>query len=414
MHTIKDICGHKNKRGHVGIEVEVEAKKFLPSIETKPWTSKPETSLRGYGMEYITAAPILCDSDKTDALKMLSEVLHDPKYQVNHDSPRTSVHVHVNVLGYTPTQVYTAACAYWLLENPLMEWCGPTRVGNKFCLRLKDAEGILGICRADATQQCSPFRYLRADACKYGGLNLNAVSRFGSLEFRGMRGCYDYKTMDLWSTAMYELVTKAVEHYESPSALMDYYYRHGPYRLASKLLHPELLEKISQKNLGEYVEENAEILCSFSYMHNWDTWAKEKDAFITKMKSKPSYDLADEPIATISASQILNNHSLNWTTVTNNMPTPTTQPAESMAWKHPLANASTIYVEARSRSLYMHSNGMGLMYKMHHLGFYQDVHDAAAAHADVYYNRVTGPGRAWLEKYIRAYRRSYRELRGPV
>lgn len=410
MHTVKDIFGHKNKRGHVGIEVEVEAAKQLPPLEVKPWTCKPEQSLRGYGMEYITTGPILCNSDKTEALKALSDLLFDKYYKVDHDSPRTSVHVHVNVLGLTPTQVYTAACAYWLLENPLMKWCGPTREGNKFCLRLKDAEGILGLIKGDMRnvekQQYLPFQSYKADYCKYGGLNLNAIGRFGSLEFRGLRGVYDTKTMDLWSTSMYTLVTRAAEAFESPSALMDYYYKHGPYRLISKLLEDDLVDQLT--DIADGIEENAERVCHLAYMHNWTAWSKNTDEFIKKCKERS----ADSVMITANT--------LNWVSASGATLGATVMPQYAAIvagtgtpdWQQAGATRHQIYDAARYKSMSMMQGGHSIFYKMYHMPFNLTVHDSACDTANQYYTRTSQ--KAWLDVYIKWYRKHYRTLVGEI
>lgn len=289
-YTVKDIFGHKNKRGDIGIELECEGKRSLPDVNTSPWTTKAEGSLRHIGKEYITTNPIKVNEDLLPTIKHLTDQINEPIHQAIPDSPRTSVHVHTNVLGLTPTQVWTVATCYWLLENPLMEFCGPTRIGNRFCLRLKDAEGVLKFALKDIKSGGVPFAAMANDHVRYSGLNLAAVSKFGSVEFRGMRGTLDPNIIALWSTNCHSMINNVIKHFKSPAEAMDYYFKSGPDAFIRVVLEGALADhmKYSIRGWREDMEESSGMLCELAYLHSWDKWAdKIKNA---GLKAKPKVE----------------------------------------------------------------------------------------------------------------------------
>jgi hypothetical protein len=275
--TIKDYYRFPKHKGDVGMELEVESETPLPDhIEGDHWEFKGEGSLRNIGAEYVTRGPISIGVHKTVALRKLCDTLLDKKYKVIRDCPRTSFHVHHNVLDFTPLQVWTAATAYWLIENALMEYCGESRKGNKFCLRLKDAEGVLNFVYQDLKDKTRPFYTVRTDRVRYAGLNLAAVSKFGSLELRGMDGRIDAKVMDTWSTETNRLLHRAVQYYRSPADLLDKYFREGPEMTLARLLNPDFAAIIrSYPGWREGMEENSGTLCEMAYFHSWDRWEKD-------------------------------------------------------------------------------------------------------------------------------------------
>lgn len=266
--TIEHIKQTLAPEGHVGIEIEVEAHEPLPQTKKKPWKYKGEGSLRLYGMEYFTDGPILCDENKFPSIKYLTDLLGKRKLVEN--SPRTSLHVHVNVSQYTPVQVWNAAVAYWLFENLLVKFCGPkTREGNLFCLRLTDAEAILRFV-SDDIKISGGFSNLHADVVRYAGQNLSAVRRFGSIEYRTMRGTNDPVLIDMWSSELHRMVDTAATKFTSPVEVMDKYFKTDREEFLS-LFFSKSFVKILKENKGwvDLLDDNAGILCDMVYHTDW-------------------------------------------------------------------------------------------------------------------------------------------------
>lgn len=272
--------------GDIGLELEVEPlpNRTLPVINTGNWETKSEGSLRNGGMEYITKTALKKNLDYSRRIKELTDQLNDNIADVN--SFRTSLHVHLNMKEKTLTEVWTICTAYWLVENLLFEYCGEDRKSNHFCLRLKDAEGIINHLR-DAIEMPNPLLDF-SDNLRYGGLNLAALYKFGSLEFRGMRGTIDPVVIETWSTALYELSRLSTTYFNNPQEVMDFYYYHGHEELINVLFPKKLnLFLKGMKNSKDMIDENAYRLIGFAYKCNWKNYTEQlKNRAETKPKLK--------------------------------------------------------------------------------------------------------------------------------
>lgn len=257
----------------IGIELEVEFLEPAPVLNTKHWIYKREGSLRYFGAEYVNPSPIPLKNKRTLIESLVNTVRKTPLIE---DSPRTSIHVHVNILDYTPVQVWTGACAYWLIENLLFKYCGKEREGNLFCLRLCDAQGVVDYILNDFNNKGKllPFMAFRGDAVRYAGLNMNAIAKFGSIEFRGMRGAVDATIMDTWSTEMYNIINNAATKYKDPEHLLDEYFKQDKQDFLCSLLSPEFVKILISldKSWKNTIDDNVGIVMGVAYHHDWDKW----------------------------------------------------------------------------------------------------------------------------------------------
>ena len=199
MKKIYQILDTPLKKGDVGIEIEVEGNN-LKEMDTEVWTSLRDGSLRGENLEYVLRKPIPIGRVK-DAIIDLKQELDDAGSECIF-SFRTSVHVHVNVQNLNFNEYLTLIYTYLLLEEPLMTFCGKERKGNRFCLRLQDAEGILQTLTYMFRNGEGSLRNIGEEAVRYAAINLYATRKFGSLEFRGMRGNMDVDVLDIWTRAL--------------------------------------------------------------------------------------------------------------------------------------------------------------------------------------------------------------------
>lgn len=273
------------KRGDVGLELEVESFEPLPEVNEKSWRSKKDNSLRGYGMEYYSKQPIPLDIKKKERIEYLCGKVAGQALV----SPRTSFHVHVNVTDLSPTGVWTGACAFWLLDNLLTDFCDggtTTRAGNVFALRLTDAEDVIPHVLRDFRNP-TPFQTLNNDRIRYSSLNLAALGKFGSLEARAMRGSTDPWTLNFWSTLVHNIIHNAAARYKSPAYFMDAYYREGP-AILSKLITQEQVEHIARGNWEEMIEQNEGLVCEIAYAHSWARWEKKLEDFLRGMHIDPN------------------------------------------------------------------------------------------------------------------------------
>lgn len=195
----------KSRRGDIGIEFEIEGRNLPRTIEGDYWQVTNDGSLRGEAYEYVARIPFSHKvvSDRVDQLKrhfIGSGIRID-------DSPRTSVHVHINVQKFMLQEVYSAITAYMILEGLLIEYSGESRNGNNFCLAYSDSEYITMLL-VDNLTRGNFLNVGSTDTIRYSALNLAALSKYGSLEFRSMRGVScpkDFDEADIWARGVYNL-----------------------------------------------------------------------------------------------------------------------------------------------------------------------------------------------------------------
>lgn len=210
--------------GHLGLELETEYRRpILDDVMRKipvGWTATNDNSLRNHGIEYVTNGATRIE-DKEKLLKSLFDFVKT--YPYIEGSPRTSFHVHVNILDMPVLNMYTGLVAYWLLEDLLFEMCGPYRKGNLFCLPLKATTGVVSAVLEDVSRT-RRFASFPQDSYKYGAVNLAALYRYGSLEFRGMDGSLDLERKSKWIDILYYIMNNAGRVFGTPKNMLDFIY----------------------------------------------------------------------------------------------------------------------------------------------------------------------------------------------
>lgn len=274
--------------GDLGIEVETEYPIMVKLPELLNWEVHRDGSLRNQGLEFTSKAPVKIGALKRGHLGTLCDFLKKtPPIQ---DCPRTSVHVHVNVLNLSPVQIWTAATAYWLLEDILFEYCGNNRKGSMYCLRMNDAAALLSFIDDDMQEDVPFISFQDQDMIRYSGLNLIAIRKFGSIEFRGMRGEYDYNTLDLWTDACYDITHKPGLLYESPEHMLDEYFKiPNKQDFLQKIFQPKFVDELLKiKNINERLEDGVFKVLPIGYDYDWKKW----ETRVEKVRSKgPKYFL---------------------------------------------------------------------------------------------------------------------------
>lgn len=200
--TVKDylteIVGYRMpdiRSGYVGIEVELEGRLRVAEGRTS-WDVKEDHSLRNGGLEFVLRTPsdpIKIPSYIEELKKILSRSSIQP-------SLRTSIHVHVCVLGYTLRSLYSLLMLYWVFENILVRINGKEREGNLHCLRLTDCESLMD----NAMQELNEWPFLKnsSNELRYAALNLAALVKFGSVEYRFMALTPNLDDVEMWSSGL--------------------------------------------------------------------------------------------------------------------------------------------------------------------------------------------------------------------
>lgn len=217
--TVQQIFGLPAKSGDVGIEIEAEARNCNPfPTHDLPvgWNPTHDNSLRGISIEYVLNQPVKIDKVE-DRIMSLQEAIKNNGTKVTY-TYRAGVHVHINCQKLTMKQVLVFAALYYSIEEVLVEWCGSDRVGNFFCLRARDAEGVLDYVGSVYGNGQNPT-HLANDAIRYAALNFCALPKYGSLEFRSLATTPDFEDIVKWATLLYNLREKSKEFESIPSIL---------------------------------------------------------------------------------------------------------------------------------------------------------------------------------------------------
>lgn len=215
MATVLELTRTNKCAGEIGLEIEVEGTN-LPRALSNLWRVDKDGSLRGESFEYVLAKPLSVNMVQK-ALNHLEEAYKHCGSVVN-NSVRAGIHVHINVQEMTLMQLWTFITLYYTLEGMLVKWCGKEREGNFFCLRCQDAEAVLFyLSRAIKTGKLNA---IATDEIRYASLNLNAVVKYGSVEFRSMRSTTDFKSVMDWVCVLKRIKDQSLK-FNTPLEVVD-------------------------------------------------------------------------------------------------------------------------------------------------------------------------------------------------
>jgi len=199
----------------VGIEVELEFKGDLPEPRLKSeklnyWNQERDGSLKG-GVEYVTVSPLV-SSSVVKALVELNASLKEHKEKPIL-SERTSVHVHVDARDMSREQIGNFILLYLVFEKVLFQFCGADRAKNVFCLSAMDSDGIVASLAKffNAESNRHAVRSLQ-EYQRYSSLNLQSLTKFGSIELRSHRGEYKTRPITNWVNILLSLKHYVMQH----------------------------------------------------------------------------------------------------------------------------------------------------------------------------------------------------------
>lgn len=229
----------------IGVEIEVEGVGLRLNVEG--WASHDDGSLRGEAVEYVLPTPLTLPTVK-NRLNALSEALEGCDIA---DTGRAGVHIHINIQDMEEQHVFNFIVLYLIFEEVLIRYCGEDRIGNLFCLRMKDAEYLEELLIEAARRK--DFAVLYTDDIRYASINCKALVQYGSLEFRGMRSTIDSDVLVPWIEMLLALKEKAKCYHQASEIIVDLS-RFSPEGLAKdiftkhfdKLNYPDLTHDVMQ------------------------------------------------------------------------------------------------------------------------------------------------------------------------
>lgn len=218
--TVAEVFGLGNKPDYVCFGVEIEAEGVcLPQIdiiyddngddiieenppELGEWETHEEGSIAG--AEYVMAKPKPLQ-ETLEAIDNLFGRLVNNYGSVLKESPRTSIHVHVNCAHRSVAWMRKAIPVLAAAEPFLVHYSGRHRKGNLFCLSRRESTfGWVPVINAlnGTSMACHDT--------KYSAVNFMPLWSFGSIEFRMMRGLTCPEKIKAWVKMLSDVI-EAVE-----------------------------------------------------------------------------------------------------------------------------------------------------------------------------------------------------------
>ncbi len=189
------------KGNEIGIEIEIEGEN-LRNINNIYWLSKQDGSLRGKEtIEYVLRKPIRINQTRA-ILRILKKELKQNKTIIL-PSNRCSVHIHINVQHMLEKEAFIFILLYLIVEEILIDYCGEGRKGNLFCLQAKDAEELIN--KLIFIKRSRTFKVLQQQGFRYSAINIEAIVKFGSLEFRSFKTPKELLNIAKWIDILYQV-----------------------------------------------------------------------------------------------------------------------------------------------------------------------------------------------------------------
>ena len=193
----------------IGIEIEVE--NIDEDLECESnlgqyfWHIKADGSLRDCGKEFVSV-PLEVGAIPY-ALQHLNHVFTAYEVEPNFTN-RCSIHIHVNVLDMTITELLVFILLYFIYEKHFFTVAGTKRESNIFCVPLNESDSInyiLGNLKyISKNDYASYLETLCSNWRKYNALNLaciygnSVVHGYGTVEFRHLYDTLDNKILSNW------------------------------------------------------------------------------------------------------------------------------------------------------------------------------------------------------------------------
>lgn len=255
-----------------GIEVECEGKNvgFLGAAADilNDWAPHNDGSLRNWKnyppCEWVFNGPANYKKS-VERVNNLFDMFEKNKAQL-HCSNRTSIHIHFNMGDKTAYQLINTYILFTILEDLLDSYCGEDRNGNLFCLSSRHAEGQV---RWLEDAIFKNYRIKFNDNWRYCSLNLASLNKFGTIEFRGMRGLDNREDVLAWLSIVNELCTYGCYEMKNPVDLVEGISMKTPVGFIKEVFSREnfslITKGISEDQIGASVYEGLRLVQMLCY-----------------------------------------------------------------------------------------------------------------------------------------------------
>lgn len=291
--TIRELSKGKFGKisGQYSIEIEAEFSTFTEGCSTDFFSITADHSLMDNGREFVSRRP----TSPTELKKEVARLLDLPDYRKNYKkTPRQAIHIHANMLHYTPEQVLRICLLYYMVEHIFFDYVSDDRKDNLYSLPMQLSSG-----------QLYPLRFIKyldlkqLENCfgdyKYSGLNVCSLGRIGTLEFRHLEGTSDKAKIFGWIDLIDNLIKTALS-YPSVDALWEAYDT-DPEQVGANFFCRGSLSRFRETGYGAGMENNySEIFSAVTYEPPQDLFKAKKKYFFLSEEEQDNEESVPEII----------------------------------------------------------------------------------------------------------------------
>lgn len=182
----------------IGVEHELEGARGTDfEQDFSAWNAIRDGSLRDSGIEYVLKAP-LAGEPLVEAINLLGAYVEGRRNICVNE--RTSTHIHMDARDMTPRQLLTFCVVYTTFEQAIFSMCEDSRLENNFCIPVRKNAGVINRLSqlSKNIDSSRAVEQLASDNYRYAALNMAALRRFGSLEFRMRESLTDPSSLKDW------------------------------------------------------------------------------------------------------------------------------------------------------------------------------------------------------------------------
>jgi hypothetical protein len=221
---VAPMARHAKQGDLFGVELECEGVAVgfdgMDEKLLKDWAPHNDGSLRAYKgnppCEWVFNGPVKY-KQAVERVNSIFDYFDKQKTKLV-QSNRTSVHVHFNMGDKNAYQLVNMFILFTILEDLMDRYCGEDRNGNLFCLSSRHAEEQVRWMQ-DACFKNLCFNYNEQN--RYTSFNVAAINKFGTVEFRGMRGLDNREDILAWLDILNEFTDYACYKMKNPVTLIE-------------------------------------------------------------------------------------------------------------------------------------------------------------------------------------------------
>lgn len=269
--------------GTFGVEIEAEGANLPVGLGRSNWRREQDGSLQAglESAEYVMKTP----NNLEGTLRDLDELnkLYIANGAVVEETQTSGVHVHVNVQNFTLKDLYKLSTLYFTFDELITTYCGPAREGNHFCLRGVDAENVVFALLDSVTQD--DLTYLKTDNIRYCTMNFASLFKYGSIEYRAMRGTSDIHLIKSWVEILNNLVN-SINEFNSPEDIVTTMSLDGVDNFIRKILKEKADLFLKVEDREKMIRDGMRLIQPLAYAVDWNKVEKASANPFRKAKKR--------------------------------------------------------------------------------------------------------------------------------